>query len=88
MTNYKVCPVCKGEGKVTHPAFRNSVMEQDCVEDEEFMEMFQSGGMDVTCECCHGKRVVEKEDMKQFADDEEWRQEMQMEHRMLHGLGD
>jgi hypothetical protein len=85
MCKFKVCPVCDGEGKRAPEAFRG-VLDQDTVDDEEFMEIFLAGGYDVTCECCKGNRVVTDEEISQWESKEDARAEQDCEHKMLHGL--
>ena len=54
-----VCPSCKGEGTHLHPAFHNQAVEPELLQDEEFMDMYFSGGMDVQCTHCKGLRVID-----------------------------
>lgn len=82
MEKFQVCPICEGEGRRSPETFRG-LLDEDTVQDEEFMKNFMAGHYDVTCECCGGKRVVTKEELQTFQDCEEHNREIQHERMML-----
>jgi hypothetical protein len=58
---FEVCDRCRGKGTHTNPNIDGhgiSAEEWDRDWDDESREMYMSGGYDVTCEACHGERVV------------------------------
>lgn len=84
-TAWMVCPECHGEGRVLNEAFRGVPLEEDLVNDAEFLDDMTSGLYDVICPCCHGKRVVEDSPAANQARewDREAKQEIEREMRML-----
>lgn len=88
-SKFIVCPKCKGTGKLLNEAFRGQ-LDPDIAEDPSFFEEMAAGRYDVQCHHCKGVRVVTEEQDKALqeaeADDEEWRNEIQNEERMLHGI--
>lgn len=55
-----VCPKCNGRGRQMHSAFDGIPVKQDLLQDEEFMDSYMNGGMDVICGECKGTNVIEK----------------------------
>lgn len=58
---YHVCPACEGKGTLMHPSLRGvAITEEDRDRDwsPDEWEQYISGGYDVTCTTCDGKRVV------------------------------
>lgn len=56
---YEVCGRCRGEGTHWHQAFSNGISAEELSEwDDDEREGLFTGRYDVTCEECHGKRVV------------------------------
>lgn len=76
-TRFEVCPRCEGHGKHLHPAIGEhaySVEEfnEAFDDDDERAAYFTRGGRyDVTCEQCHGDRVVEVIDAEHCTTDEQ-----------------
>jgi hypothetical protein len=68
-----LCPVCNGEGKTVNPNIDdNGLTEEDFREDPDFAEDYKSGVYDITCNACHGLRVVKPrriEELQQNAED-------------------
>jgi cytochrome c5 len=73
MGNYQVCPVCEGEGKTVNPNIdANGLTAEDFAEDPDFAEDYRSGVYDITCNACHGQRVVTTQrltELEQHAED-------------------
>ena len=68
MSKYRVCPLCRGEGKTVHPAV--SVWTgADIAEDPDGFEGMLAGDYDVPCPRCNGLRVVTKESERKYAED-------------------
>lgn len=61
LPSYKeVCSNCHGEGKHVDRAIDgNGLSREDFDEDPDFAESYFAGDYDVTCEECHGLRVVD-----------------------------
>jgi len=58
-TNYDVCPLCNGTGKVVNPSIDcGGLTAEDFAEDPEFAEAYWRGDYDKTCPTCGGKRVT------------------------------
>lgn len=57
--SYRVCPICKGEGKVS-PSWTFTGSEA-AEAGPEFMEAYARGDYDKPCHGCRGLRVVEAE---------------------------
>lgn len=53
-----VCWVCDGHGKHVNPAIDAGGLSEEMMQDEEFLDGYQSGVYDVPCNGCGGKRVV------------------------------
>lgn len=58
MTDWKVCPRCRGEGSYCNPSIDGNGLSDDYAEDPDFMEEYLAGSYNVTCAMCHGRRVV------------------------------
>lgn len=56
--HWEVCPVCEGEGHHVNPAIDAGGLSEEMMDDEEFLDGYQSGVYDVPCNRCEGKRVV------------------------------
>lgn len=64
---YRVCPVCNGEGTYVNPAVDgNGLTQEDFDEDPDLRENYFSGMYDVQCKCCHGRRVVTKQEYTEY----------------------
>jgi DnaJ-class molecular chaperone len=69
-TKYRVCPSCRGEGKIVNPVL--SVWTQnDRADDPEGFESMMRGDFDVACPECGGKRVVTRQDEADFREREQ-----------------
>ena len=56
---FAVCPVCHGVGKYVNPSIdSHGISPEEFDEDPDFREQYMSGTYDVTCESCHGNRVM------------------------------
>lgn len=56
---YALCDTCEGSGMMENPAFSNGITSSEWGDmDEESRDTYMSGGYDVPCDCCGGKRVV------------------------------
>lgn len=56
---YVVCGGCRGKGsRVNRAVDGHGLTAEDFAEDPDFKEAYFSGVYDVTCDTCHGKRVV------------------------------
>jgi hypothetical protein len=67
---YVVCSRCQGHGHHSNPSIDgNGITQSEWAEwDDEEKEMYFSGGYDVTCYECNGKRVVEDVDVAMLSD--------------------
>ena len=64
--HYEVCPRCEGKGKHMNPGIDSHGITGEEWErdwDDESREAYFSGGYDVKCEECRGKRVVSVVDL-------------------------
>jgi DnaJ-class molecular chaperone len=59
-THKVVCPQCNGEGTQLIDAFRGQAVEQDLLEDEDFMEGYWNGRYDEACGTCKGQNVIDE----------------------------
>ena len=87
--NFKLCPECRGAGKVMHPAFRGEAFtREDFDNDPDFERRYFGGDLDVTCEVCNGLRVVEDtpDAAQARQDDREAAAERDREYLMMGGL--
>lgn len=67
-TTWVICPRCEGEGKHMTPSMLNHAYTQEEIEQEggqEFIEEMLSGMYDVTCNLCHGRRVMDAETVQE-----------------------
>lgn len=57
---FEVCHRCRGEGKHTNPSIDgNGITASEMAElGDDFREDYVDGFYDVTCQTCHGRRVV------------------------------
>lgn len=61
---FEVCGHCRGKGTHCNPAIDgNGLTAEDFAEDPDFQEGYLEGRYDVTCEECHGERVVPEIDL-------------------------
>jgi hypothetical protein len=87
------CPRCDGHGMIANPAF-DGMSTQEMYDDmgyeetDEFLtEYTKRGGMyDVECPCCKGQKVVPQWRIDEFAEEEQYRREVEAEQRMM-GMG-
>lgn len=55
-----VCPMCEGEGKVLHEAFRGvAYTREDLDNDPDFTKSYFGGDYDVPCPECKGRTTVQ-----------------------------
>ncbi len=70
---YEVCGRCRGKGSHTNPSIDSHGISQEewfgPDWDDESREMYMSGGYDVACLECDGKRVVLEIDEEKIAPD-------------------
>ena len=67
---FEVCPRCEGAGKHTNPSIDgNGLSREDFDADPDFEEDYFNGVYDVSCEECHGKRVIEVGDLEAMTDE-------------------
>ena len=58
-----VCWLCDGEGHHVDPSIdRNGLSADELYEDPDFADEYFNGGYDITCNECHGRRVVKMVD--------------------------
>jgi hypothetical protein len=56
---WEVCPTCRGKGYHVNPSIdADGLTGEDFAEDPDLAETYFSGGYDVVCYECDGKRVV------------------------------
>ncbi len=57
---YAVCDRCHGEGKHVNPSIDGNGITQSEMEElgDDFRESYFRGDYDVSCDVCHGNRVV------------------------------
>ena len=68
---FEVCDLCNGKGSHTSPSIDCGGLGQDDWDrDPDFEEDYHSGCYDVTCNQCHGKRVVPVLSMGRLNDDQ------------------
>jgi hypothetical protein len=59
--------VCEGEGTTVNPNIdAHGLTYEDFQEDPDFAEDYKSGMYDITCNGCHGQRVVKEERIKEL----------------------
>lgn len=85
--DYKVCPECRGEGKVVHRAVSVWTSE-DRAEDPDGFEDMMRGMYDVPCPECNGLHVVDQEVEEEFKDKEDAHFEMLREQGIYPGNPD
>jgi len=88
-TCWEVCWDCDGNGKHSHPAFRNhgiSAEEWERDWDYEEREAYLSGAYDVPCGTCKGRRVVAEVDTDQLSPEmrKRWHDHLEDEARYQH----
>lgn len=66
---YRVCPTCRGEGKIVNPSV-SVWTESDRDEDPEGFDNMMQGLYDVACTECRGQRVVTSEEHDAFRERE------------------
>lgn len=67
-TTKEVCPLCQGEGKHVNPSIdAHGLTGNDFAEDPDFAEGYFSGTYDVSCNECHGLRVVDVANFERMA---------------------
>jgi len=75
---FELCSRCEGKGTHVNPAVDgNGITGEEWANDwdEDSREMYMTGGYDVSCYACHGKRVVPVADRERMSDDD-WREYM------------
>ena len=66
-TMKEVCPLCEGEGKHVNPSIdAHGITADEFAEDPDFRDDYTSGTYDVTCNECHGLRVVDVPDFERM----------------------
>lgn len=65
-SRYEVCGRCRGRGAHVNEAIDGHGISGDdeCWQDDQFTEMYFSGGYDVVCTECNGRNVVAVPDEK------------------------
>jgi hypothetical protein len=58
-TKWIICFTCRGDGTVTNPAIDANGLDQDQLDDEDFMEGYEAGRYDITCHTCDGTGKLE-----------------------------
>ncbi len=89
------CDVCRGKGHHVNVAIDAGGLSEEMMQDEEFLDGYQSGVYDVPCNYCGGKGEVREVDFgaalspehrdlykKQLRDDADWEAERLAEIRM------
>lgn len=62
---FEVCPLCDGRGKHVNPSIdAHGLSAEDFYDDPDFERDYFSGVYDITCNRCHGDRVVPEMDNK------------------------
>jgi len=95
---FEVCPMCSGKGKHVHPDIDGHGISMDEWNDEwsyEEQEAYMSGGYDVTCYECNGKRVIpvidekkaDSKALKQWDDQQRAIAELEAEERAERRFG-
>lgn len=57
--HYEVCDTCEGRGSHVNPSVdENGLSAEDFDQDPDLYESYMTGMYDVSCNQCHGKRVV------------------------------
>jgi len=76
---YRVCDVCEGKGSHVNPSIdANGLSAEDLREwDDEDRERYFSGGYDITCRGCGGKRVKLCPNPAKGSPEEKWLDEWQ-----------
>jgi len=61
---FEVCGTCRGAGTHVNPSIDgNGISPEEFAEDPDFEEAYFRGDYDVTCQTCHGNRVVATADV-------------------------
>ena len=62
---WEVCPQCQGDGHHSNPTLDGNGITQSEMEDlgEDFRENYFAGVYDVTCEQCHGNKLIPEIDL-------------------------
>jgi len=56
---YVVCSVCRGRGHYINPDIDGNGLSQESIDsDPDFVEMYTSGGFNISCNLCWGSRVM------------------------------
>lgn len=64
---FVVCGRCDGKGAHVNPSIDgNGLTREDFDEDPDFAESYFAGDYDVTCDTCHGERVVAEVEPERF----------------------
>lgn len=69
-TCWEVCPVCHGEGRHVNPSIDCGGLDQDSLDDLDFMDDYLAGAYDVVCNCCRGRTTVPVADTSRMTDDQ------------------
>lgn len=82
---YEVCPLCEGRGKHVNPSIDCGGLTSEDFADPDFREGYMSGVYDVTCNRCHGKRVVPVVTLPEDVQKEiaAWRRSAADDHRTM-----
>jgi DnaJ-class molecular chaperone len=83
----EVCSLCGGHGTHLMPglqghAFTREEFEDTFDDDEDREQYFTRGGRyDVTCQCCHGKNVIEVIDEPACQLKPDWKEGLKLYHK-------
>jgi len=58
-TKWIICFTCRGDGKVTNPMIDACGLDQDQLDDRDFMDDYEAGVYDITCHTCEGTGKLE-----------------------------
>ena len=82
-TKFEVCGTCNGKGTHVNPSIdANGITQSEMYElGPEFEDEYFSGAYDVTCNECHGKRVVSVPDLDRLTPEqkEAWEYHLESE---------
>lgn len=66
-TKWKICSVCRGDGKVVNPNIdAHGLTAEDFYDDPDFAENYRSGSYDITCAACHGSGKMRPGDLERL----------------------
>lgn len=78
---WEVCPTCDGNGKYVNPSIDSHGLTHEDFEDPDFKESYLSGGYDVQCAECKGRRVVPEIDEAALTPEQKAKYEEHLKHQ-------